>query len=43
MVGIMLRYMNGFGISMLEGRYMVYFVGSFDGTKDNVGGTCVGI
>ena len=43
MVGIMLRCMDGFVLSVLEGRELGSFVGSFDGTGDDVGGPCVGL
>ena len=43
MVGIMLRFMYGFVLSVLEGRGLGYFVRSRDVTKDDVGGPCVGI
>ena len=43
MVGIMLRCMDGFLLSVLEGRELGSFVGSFDGTGDDVGGPCVGL
>ena len=35
--------MDDFVISVLEGREMGSFVGSFDGTGDDMGGPCVGI
>ena len=43
MVGVMLCCMDGFLLSVLEGRDLVYFVGSFDRTVDDVVGPCVGI
>ena len=43
MVGIMLRYMDGFVLSVLEVRELEYFVGYFDGAGDEVGGPCVGL
>ena len=43
MVGMMLRCMDGFVLSGLEGRDLGSFVGSFDGTGDEVGGPCVGL
>ena len=43
MVGMMLRCMDGFVLSGLEGRELRSLVGSFDGTGDEVGGPCVGI
>ena len=35
--------MDGFLLSVLEGRELGSFVGSFDGTGDDVGGPCVGL
>ena len=35
--------MDVFLISVLEGRYLGSFVGYFDGTGYDVGGTCVGL
>ena len=43
MVGIMLRCMDGFLLSVLEGRELGYFFGYFDGTEDVVGGPCEGL
>ena len=39
----MLCCMDSFVISVLEGRVLGYFVGSFDRTVDDVGGNFVGI
>ena len=41
--GIMLCYMDGFVISVLEGRYLGCFVGGFHGSVDDAGGPFVGI
>ena len=43
MVGIMICCMDDFLIVMLEGRELGFFVGSFDGTGDDVGGPFVGL
>ena len=32
-----------FLLSVFKGRYLGFFVGSFDGTGDDVGVTCVGL
>ena len=34
--------MDGFVLSVLEGRQLVYFVGYFDGNGDDVCGPCLG-
>ena len=35
--------MDGFVLSVLEGRELVYFVGYFDGNRDDVSGTFLGL
>ena len=35
--------MDGFVLSVLEGRELVYFVGYFDGNGDDVGGPCLSL
>ena len=40
---MMLRCMDGFALSGVEGRELGSFVGSFDGTGDEVSGSCVGL
>ena len=43
MVGIMLLCMGGFVLSVLEGRELGSFVGSFYGTGDDMGGHFIGL
>ena len=43
MVGIMIFCIGGFLLSVLAGRDLGYFVGSFEGTVNDVGVTCVGL
>ena len=43
MVGIIICCMDGFLLSVLGGKYLGSFVGYFDGTGDDVGGSCVGL
>ena len=35
--------MDGFVLSVLEGRELVYFACYFDGNGDDVGGPCLGL
>ena len=43
MIGIILLSTYGFLLDVFEGKYHVSFMGYFDGTRDDVDGTCVGL
>ena len=42
-LGKMILSIYGFVIDVFEGKYLAYSIGSFDGTRDDVGGPCVGL
>ena len=41
MLGTMLLFTYGFVLGMVEGTYLLSFIGSFDGTRDDMGGPCL--
>ena len=43
MVGVIIFFLDGILLGVLELIELVSFVGSFDGTGDDVGGPCVGL
>ena len=42
MLGTMLLFTYGFVLGVLEGKYLLSFIRSFDGTRIDVGGPCLG-
>ena len=41
-IGIMILFIYGYVLDLFQGIDLIYFIGSFDGIRDDVDGPCVG-